>query len=197
MNIRYVQNNTQQAFTLIELMVATSIFIVVMLIALGSFVVASDSARKSHALAATMDNVSFAMEDMTRSIRVGKDYTCVSSGSISLGFSLVNNDCSLGGTGGGAIVFTSANHATGSHDMAFQLAGTGPYTLQQCTIAQGCINITSPEVNIETLKFFVDGSSVNDAKQPLVYITMKGTVLVKGQANSFSVQTIASQRSTE
>jgi type II secretory pathway pseudopilin PulG len=187
-----------RAFTLIELMVATSIFIVVMLIALGSFVVASDSARKSHALSATMDNVSFAMENMTRSIRVGKDYTCVSSGSnVSLGSSLVNNDCPLGGQGGGAIVFTSANHASGSHDMAFQLAGVGPYTLQQCTSTQGCIDITSPEVNIETLRFFVDGSSVNDAKQPIVYITMKGTVLVKGQENSFGVQTIATQRSTE
>jgi type II secretory pathway pseudopilin PulG len=196
MHTMYTQKN--RAFTLIELMVATSIFIVVMLIALGSFVVASDSARKSHALSATMDNVSFAMENMTRSIRVGKDYTCVSSGSnVSLGFSLVNNDCPLGGQGGGAIVFTSANHTSGSHDMAFQLAGAGPYTLQQCTSTQGCIDITSPEVNIETLRFFVDGSSVNDAKQPIVYITMKGTVLVKGQENSFGVQTIATQRSTE
>ncbi len=179
-------------------MVATSIFIVVMLIALGSFVVASDSARKSHALSSTMDNVSFAMEAMTRSIRVGKDYTCVASGSnLNLGYSVNNNDCTLGGTGGGALIFTSAGNTLGSHDTAFQLAGSGPYTLQQCTLTQGCIDITAPEVNVQTLKFFVDGSSVNDAKQPIVYITMQGTVTVKGQANSFSVQTIAAQRATE
>jgi hypothetical protein len=47
------------------------------------------------------------------------------------------------------------------------------------------------------LKFFVEGSSTTDTKQPSVYIIMKGTVTVKGQLTSFIMQTLASQRSTE
>jgi Tfp pilus assembly protein PilE len=73
-------------FTLVEIMVATSIFMIIMLVALGALISSSDTAKKSQALRTAMDNVNFAMESMTRSLRMGTDYYCVLSGSsVSLG----------------------------------------------------------------------------------------------------------------
>ena len=167
-----------------------------MLMALGSLVIASDSSRKSQSLRSAMDNVSFAMEDMSRSLRIGKDYSCVASGGSVTLPTLSNNDCTLAANvGGGAIVFTPAGHTT--RDTAYERAGSGPYSLQKCDTVNGCIDLTSPDVDVQVLKFFVDGSSPLDTKQPSVYIIMKGRVKVKDQYASFAIQTLASQRSAE
>jgi prepilin-type N-terminal cleavage/methylation domain-containing protein len=204
MQFQKLKNKKNGGFTLIELMVATSIFTVIMLIAMGSLLIASDSARKAQSLRSAMDNVSFAVETMSRSLRVGQDYSCVDSG-IPSGSSLPlpnpsYHDCPLSGTGGGAIVFTPQGHGASRWDTMFkrnQLIAGGPYSLQKCDTVNGCIDITSPDVDVQTLKFFVEGSSTTDTKQPSVYIIMKGTVTVKGQLTSFIMQTLASQRSTE
>ncbi|MEI6660160.1 MAG: prepilin-type N-terminal cleavage/methylation domain-containing protein [bacterium] len=184
-------------FTLVELMVSTSIFVIIMLMALGSLVVASDSSRKSESLRSAMDNVSFAMEDMSRSLRVGKDYSCVAAGSSVVLPVAANNDCTLSGNvGGGAIVFTPAGHLT-ARDTAYKRAGSGPYSLQKCDTVNNCIDLTSPDVDVQVLKFFVKGSDSADNTQPSVYIIMKGRVKVKDQYASFAIQTLASQRSAE
>jgi prepilin-type N-terminal cleavage/methylation domain-containing protein len=199
MESQKLKNKKNGGFTLIELMVATSIFVVVMLIAMGSLLIASDSARKAQSLRSAMDNVSFAIETMSRALRVGTDYSCDTdtSGSYT---ATSNKDCPLSGTGGGAIIFTPQGHGASQWDTAFkrnQLVAGGPYSLQKCDTVNGCIDITSPDVDVQTLKFFVEGSSTVDTKQPSVYIIMKGTVAVKGQLTSFIIQTLASQRSTE
>jgi type II secretory pathway pseudopilin PulG len=66
---------TTKGFTLIEIMVATSIFMVVMLMAMGALVTTSHTAKKAQALRTAMDNVNFAMESMTRTLRMGQDYS--------------------------------------------------------------------------------------------------------------------------
>jgi len=195
----FLKKQNNRGFTLVELMVSTSIFVVIMLMAMGSLLVASDSARKSQALRFAMDNVSFAMEDMSRSLRVGKDYQCVNGAVALLG--IPNNDpsdnCPLSGlTGGGAIIFTPPSPSI-VRGTAYKLAGVGPYTLQKCDSVSGCLNITAPEVNISLLRFFVEGSSTVDNLQPTIHIIMKGTVTVKGQPTSFAIQTMVTQRSTE
>jgi type II secretory pathway pseudopilin PulG len=86
-------------FTLVEIMVATSIFMIIMLVALGALISSSDTAKKSQALRTAMDNVNFAMESMTKSLRMGTDYYCVlSSSSVSLPVSIgTYSDCPRSG----------------------------------------------------------------------------------------------------
>lgn len=187
----------QSGFTLIELIVATSIFVVVMLMAMSSLLGSSNQAKKSNALRTSMDNVNFALENMTRNLRTGSDYDCVTT-SVLLP-AVANNDCNLLSSGGGAIAFTPALHSATPRDTAYQRSARsdGTYTLQRCTTTGGCIDIVGSEVNVEILKFFVTGSDPADMITPSVYIIMKGTVLVKQVPTSFSMQTIASQRSSE
>ena len=180
-------------------MVATSIFIIIMLAAMGSLIVASDSAKKAQKLRFAMDNLSFAMESMSRSIRIGTNYTCVTTGTIDLSTSPVPQDCA----DGNFIAFIPSK-APPSSRIGYKLEtrADGTNSLQRCDESNTCIDIINPDVSIDKLKFFVNGTGmeangIDDFTQPSVYITMKGTINVKGEVTSFYLQTLASQRSSE
>jgi prepilin-type N-terminal cleavage/methylation domain-containing protein len=176
---------SQGGFTLIELMVATSIFVIIMLSSMSSLFILLDAAKSSRALRFAMDNVNFTMESMTRSIRMGTDYYCVIAGdAINMGTLVGGNNCLDGGT------FLAFFPQESSTRIGYRLNN---YTVEKCN-STGCVPIISEGVKIEKLKFFVKGSEADDKTQASVYIIMKGTVTVKGVDTSFAVQTIASQR---
>lgn len=187
MKIKNHQKN--KGFTLIELMVATSIFIIVMLASMSSLFILLDAAKSSRALRSAMDNVSFAMDSMTRSIRMGTNYYCVTAtNNIDLSNMDITNDCSS--TDNGTLI---AFKPKGSADnkVAYKLSGD---SIERCGEGNPCVPIISPDVKIEKLKFIVRGSNGDDNIQASVYIIMKGTVYVKGVPTSFAIQTMASQR---
>jgi len=153
-------------FTLIELMVATTLFVVIMLTAMSSLFMLLDESKSSRALRLAMDNVNFAMDSMTRSIRMGTDYTS---------------------TNGTFISFNSQD----SKNIKYQwVTLSNGKTIEKCVNNSDCVSIISPDVNIDTLNFSLNSSGT----QPSVYIIMKGTVKVKGVPTSFAIQTMASQR---
>lgn len=60
------------------------------------------------------------------------------------------------------------------------------------------IAITSPEINIEKFRFYVDGTSGNDGVQPNVIIKVEGVASIPdGTTVPFSIQTYLSQRTPE
>lgn len=164
-----IVNKTQKnkGFTLIELMVAISIFMMIMIMAMGAVIVASDASKKADKLRTAMDNVNFAMESMTRSIRMGTSY-----------------DAS-----GGNFSFTSSEQKNISYKVLSK-------KLQRCISPSPCVDMVSSEVEIDKLDFTVKGVGVG-GEQPSVYIIMKGTVNMKGASYSFALQTMASQRNLE
>lgn len=179
---------TNQGFTLIEILVASAVFIVVMLAALGSLLIASNYSKKAKALSAAMDNVNYAMDSMSRSLRTGSNYNC------SVGITLPTSslsDCSSGTE----LAFAPAYHSLADTKFYWNTLGT-PHTLQKCT-PLGCVDMTSNEVDITSLRFVVRGTDLYDGIQPSVYILIRGTVTVKGEVTSFALQTLASQRNAE
>lgn len=182
------KNKKQKGFTLIELMVATSLFVAVVLFTMGSLFDLLDKTKNSRALRFAMDNVNFAMESMTRSIRMGTNFLCLDSGLVPTNTAL-KGDCINGGT---LISFVPQNK---DYRVSYKLSSRPDetHTLQRC-VASVCVDIVSNDVNIKNLKFVVTGSADGDGMQSKAYIMMKGEVLVKDVANSFAVQTLASQR---
>lgn len=189
-NFIFKKHNTrnQAGFTLVEVLVASAVFTVVMLAALGSLLISSNYAKKAKALRAAMDNVNYAMESMSRSLRTGSHYNC----SVGITFPTSGlSDCS----GGSELAFTPAYHSSSDTKFYWNTLTT-PYTLQKCTTS-GCVNMTSPEVNITHLRFVVRGTDNFDGIQPSVYILMKGQVTTNGEVTDFALQTLASQRNGE
>ena len=185
-------------FTLIELMVATTIFVVVMVASMGSLFTLLDASKGSKALRSAMDNVNFAMDSMTRSIRMGTNYYCVEGGDPMFPSTDQNQNCPDGGQGF-SFVPQKEDGASPSRVGYMTVLGTdakgAPHnTLKRCDSLSGCVSIVSSDVNIEKLKFFTSGAKPDDLTQAKVYIIMKGTVMVKGVPTSFAIQTLASQR---
>lgn len=209
MKISQTQNNT--GFTLIEIMVAMSIFMIVLLMGLGALITSSSAAKKAQAMHTALDSVNFAVESMTRYLRQGSDYYCyegedtppIPAPVISYGY----HDCP---TGGYSIVFTPADkdgisypHPPGSRDTAyyrltrFSAAGLDDFGIGKFSPYGGYADIISRNVFIDKLRFFVKGSDPNDGIQPSVTILIKGTVTVGTDKIPFSIQTMVSQRAEE
>lgn len=181
----------RRGFTLIELMVATSIFTIIMLAAMGSVIVTSDLAKRSQALNFTMDNLSFAIESMSRSLRMGTNYTC-SSTSINLSGNPAPQDCD----GGSMIAFIPVGSSSG-YRVAYKL-DSSTNTIQRCDSINSCVSVVSPEITIDKLKFYVKGATnPSDNIQPSVYMIIRGSVTIKNKITSFAIQTMISERTLE
>lgn len=195
MNKFFIKNKNniykERGFTLVELMVATSIFMMIMLMAMGSIVIASNASKKAQKIRSTMDNVNFALESMTRSIRMGLNYTCQINDSFAPNAN--TGDCV---NGGNSFSFSPIENPDNTVSFIREKRDNETYSLSRCE-GSVCVPIVSSEINIERLKFFVKGSSKTDNLQPSVYIIIKGSTIYKGEKTSFAIQTMASQRNIE
>ena len=186
-------SSSQDGFTLIELMIATTLFTIIMVMGVGSLVVSSNSAKKSQKLRTAVDNVNFAMESMTRELRMGTYYSCDTADSPDIN--------SLSDCNGNVIAFKPQQVGVPPSRVFYglqQRVTDGTYTLRRCENSiSNCADIVSSDVVIETLKFFVKGANLTDKIQPNVRILLTGSVTIKGEKTNFSLQTLAAQRSAE
>ena len=71
--------NNNKGFTLIEMIVSIAIFMIVALVAVGAFLKIIDLNNKSHTLKDSINNINFALDLMSRELRVGSNYYCPTS----------------------------------------------------------------------------------------------------------------------
>src|SRR4051812_23311158 len=69
---------TDRGFTLIEMIVSLAIFTVVAVVAVGSLVRVVALNRQAQTLQSSVNNLSFALDSMSREIRQGSALTCIS-----------------------------------------------------------------------------------------------------------------------
>ncbi len=173
----------RKGFTLIEVMVSVSIFVMVMVVSAGALLSIIDANRKSHTLKSVMDNLNFALESMARNIRVGTAYACNDS--------LVTPNCL---TNGSAIFgYNDVNLGR----VVYQFANSGIYKIYTgSTGSQVNERITSPEVVVDSMQFYVDGalSGIADG-QPRVIMVLNGHAGTAVKARTdFKLQTSITQR---
>lgn len=187
-------NSFEKGFTLIELMVSISIFMMIMLAAMGSLFVSLDAARRVRAQQVAIDSVNYAVESMTRSIRLGTKYHSCDGGCPDY-----DNTTYVQDTDGenSSISFVPQNFGEINDTL-----GTGSrieYRLEDGKVKRCekdvCASIVSPDVKIKTLRFDVIGSEESKPYHPRVNILVGGEVTVRGEEKtSFAIQTIATQR---
>jgi len=189
-----------KGFTLIELLVAVSIFVTVIVIISGLFVQAIQGQRRNLAYQELLDQTSYVMEYMSRSIRMAmKDdiaiwefddtIDCLSGNKVNyeytnqcLIFRNYKNECqffclegttltaAITATGGGPIPPPSTTHLTSPELEVYSLWGAG-----------------TPWVNLS-------GQGQEDNLQPLVIIGLE----IEGRENtSIRIQTSISQRNLD
>ncbi|MCC6323256.1 prepilin-type N-terminal cleavage/methylation domain-containing protein [Candidatus Nomurabacteria bacterium] len=178
-----------KGFTLVEILIATFIFMIIMLAAIGALVSVSNGAKKAKALRAAMDNVNYAMDNMSRSLRLGSLYHCNTSITI-LPPSPITSDC----FGDSVIAFAPAHHTVNDTKFEFDRP-----TGQILKYSNGMppISLTAPEVEVTDLAFYVTGSDISDISQPSIFMRVKGNVTVNGDVTTFALQNYISQRNLE
>lgn len=189
------KNKKDRGLILLELVVALGIFLAVMTIGMGAVLAMYGLNKKSQSLKLVMTNLNFAVESMAREIVVGTDYRCAESGTDPF-------DCL---TGGGAITFCSSENQKVFYRFSEDLKSIQRY-VEKDEDEDTCDehspdgdkfqDITAPEVEIEKLHFFVEGTGTGDCeKQPRVVILIEGVAGVREEEKSeFSIQTTVSQR---
>ncbi|MFA6969108.1 MAG: prepilin-type N-terminal cleavage/methylation domain-containing protein, partial [Candidatus Paceibacterota bacterium] len=83
-----LQPTTSRGYTLIELIIAVGLFALVMLLASGAYIMMIGLSRQAQGIATGINNLSFALETMTRDIRTGTNYNCGGLGDCSSGASV-------------------------------------------------------------------------------------------------------------
>lgn len=178
--------STLSGFSLVELIVSVAIFSVIMLAVMGAYfnLIALD--RQARAVNVVVDNLSFAVEAMTRGIRTGTQFQCVATGGDS--------------TNGACTCFTYQDSDLGKQ-VTYHLNST-THTIERYTAASGssCADgspsIVDPMVTVTNLVFYVRGSSSVDDVQPQVLFSLRGTMPSdsKGHTTAFAIEEYATQR---
>lgn len=171
----------KKGFTLVEMIIATSLFIVVVTVSMGAILSIFEANRSARASKTVMDNLNLALENMARTVRFGTNYHCGNpTGNLSTPLDCPNGDTFL------AVNFEGQTIVYRKNGTSIQRSDNGGATYT---------NITSPENTvIEQLTFYTRGTA-NDS-QPYVLVVIKG---YSGNPNkptksTFSIQTIMSQR---
>ncbi|MBC8464839.1 MAG: prepilin-type N-terminal cleavage/methylation domain-containing protein [Parcubacteria group bacterium] len=166
-----------KGFTLIEMIVSVAIFATVVLIAVGALLSIIAVNRKANELRVVMENLNFAIESIARGVRTGTDYGCT----------VVSGNCN----DGNQLYFID------------QTSNNVRYTLTDGLITRqvgggDTVPVTSSEIVIEDIHFWVRGVGTGDMMQPRVLMTVQGMSGVEGKNETrFSLQTTISQRDTE
>lgn len=190
---------TKGGYTIIETMISISLFLVVIIYGMGSILNANVLHQKSQDMRSIIDNLSFVMEDMSRSLRTGYTYHCFVSGD-AIASSSVAISTPRSCASGWALAFeASGGNSSNSNDQwvyyissgKLWKATAGPYT------AANFIQLTPDEVYIsDASNFAVLGAepTPEDTGQPFVFIRLVGSITSRGVVTPFSLQTTASQR---
>ncbi len=199
------QPSSQSGFTLIELLVSLSLFIIVVLALVSSLYNINNASRKVQAMRSVIDNLNFALESMSRTIRTGSNIVCDN---------LPGSNCPILSEGITnprhhiAVDSTVGEARTVEYRWGKESLSSGKENIERCVrvdVEQACpvnsdqwVAITAPEIQITKLNFYVDGADIGDNKQPSVIIMVEG-IAHAGADNTlpFSVQTYLSQRVDE
>ena len=219
----HTKTNMSSGFTLIEVMIATLLFTVIMIIGMETLLSVTRSHRASQIVHQSLDSVSFAMEDMARNIRLGTTFSCANANVLTANpqdcLSTTNQYISVGKK----LTFEPFNGdpANASDQMSYWIAQTGsnpsdPYTLYKSstgdsgtTLDLGMYkSILSPNIALDSFKsgFVVVGAcpkavvlsytncSVPDLQQVRIVLRLVGTVTYQDITLPFDIQTTITPR---
>jgi prepilin-type N-terminal cleavage/methylation domain-containing protein len=174
-----MKSMTHKGYTLIELLVSISIFAVVMLAATSAYLAFIDANRRAQTTATIMNSLFFAVDSMARDIRTGNNYSCAGG-------------CAASGVS--SISFTDANGCSVTYAMlatTIVKSVSGPGCTTQTNSA-----VTDPTVTVNSLLYYVRGSTAHDALQPNVTVVIAGQATVPNSTTvvPFQIETGATQR---
>ncbi len=198
-------------FTLIEVMVASGLFVVVMMVGISVLLSVNKSHKTNDALRSSLDNLSFVMEDMSRNIRLSTLISCPASSSF------VQLDCEGGAPGEMAGLSLQFEGLGGDPDddsdnIVYWMVDGPEDGIEDGYIVKSTSGFDSDAENDAVYKritpedmkidlgrsgFTVTGTTVGDARQPRVIIRLYGVTTFQTSNLPFNIQTTISSRNID
>lgn len=208
----------QQGFTIIEMMVSLALFAVVVTVSVGALLALVGSNEQLQNEQSVMTNLSFALDSMTREIRTGTAYYCVSFSSDSGVGEIFNdtfnldtydredvNDCRERGTRRyqGITFIEGGDSVTGSDDRILYYYDATEKKIFRRVGAGAAQSIVSSGIVITDAEFIVSGSgslshpSDSDEEQASVSIFIEAREADSSTAKPYRIQTNVTQRTLD
>jgi len=190
-------------FIIIETMMAVSLFIVIIMYGMTSLLNANLISQKSQNMRSIMDNLSFIVEDISKNLRTGYSYYCITesgmppnvstkkSGASCWGIAFEPANGDLANQNDQWVYYIGPDTSLPGNPLAIWRSTLGPY------VSSSFIKLTPDEITIDPgSSFAVLGaeSPPGDQQQPLVGIKLFGKITFKTTTSPFSLQTSVSQR---
>lgn len=183
-SLAHVCAQRTRGFTLIEVLVSTSIFAIIVTMGIGAIFNMNVSYSNARTQQAVMDQLNFALESMARHIRTGSTYHCNPAGGLP---QVAGQDCL--GVGG-----TSFSFITYDGDQVVYRLGTAGQ-LERSVNSGNFTTMTPEQVTVNDLRFRVMGSApYPDPSQPVVILSVAGSSTIRQETTEFNVQTTVTQR---
>jgi prepilin-type N-terminal cleavage/methylation domain-containing protein len=172
----------KRGYTLIELVVALGLFSFVMTLSSGAYLMMIGMNRQAQAVATGIDDLSFALEMMTRDMRTGSAYSCGPSLGLGSCPTVPSQSFSFRNKSGAQISYTVAG-------------GVLQRTVNNAQVS----TLTGSSVTISNIAFYVSGTVPGDSEQPHVSIIITGTVAAgpNKPPQTFTIETGATMRGTD
>lgn len=177
------QKKQNRGFTLVEMMVSVSIFVVVAMIASGAFITMAEAQRKAQAIKLVVDNVNFALDSIVTPMKTGKDYISDCGVDDDKAVSFVNDD--------GETVSYVFREVDGRGNL-FEIDGA-------INCDSGGVPMVAQEeviIDVNESRFEIcPGCGAANNRLPWARIIIKGTAVnAQGNDIEFNLQTFISQR---
>ncbi len=197
-----MQKRLQSGFTLIEVMIASALFVVIMVLGIGGLLSVYKTYQVNRGMREIVDNLNTVMEDMSRNIRLGRDFTCQVPDTLDSipGIDPDRADC----PSKGYTLFFKGQESTvadTSDRIVYSFrADLGNYQsgviMKSRDAGLSYAQITTPGVviNMAQSGFIVIGSSPTDSAQPLILIKIVGTFTYKDVTIPFNIQSTVTSR---
>jgi prepilin-type N-terminal cleavage/methylation domain-containing protein len=180
--------HTQRSgYTLIEIMIAVGLFALIMMLAAGAYLMMIGISRQAQGITSGIDNLAFALETMTRTIRTSTEYSCSDLPDAT--------SCPDGGD-------TFSVRAPSGDRVSYTLAtneGDNGFITQATGIANSTY-LTDSSVNVTSLQFYSTGLDSGDGAQARVTIVISGQVtsgIYKTMPIPFTIETSATMRGSD
>ena len=177
-----MMKNSSRGYTLIELMIAVGLFALIMMLAAGAYLMMIGISRQAQGITSGIDNLAFALETMTRTIRTSTAYSCAATSDA--------GDCPSGGGDTFSVV------GPGGDAISYWSDGLNIYQTKNGDDVQ----MTDSSIKNVSLTFYSAGLSSSDTTQARVTIVVSGEVtsgIDKTKVVPFTIETGATMRGSD
>ncbi len=169
-----------RGFSLVEILVVLGLFSSISTLSLGALFNAKSINSHLQETQSVLDNLNLSVQTITREIRFGSDFNCISTTQPPEYIATVRNNCVYGADGGtpGAVLGFKPSDAVNDNDrVAFYVDNDALYkrVFPQVGDVQ-TYQMTPNDIDIRSVMFYVDGAGTiaTDNKQPLVVMFISG-----------------------